>query len=312
MCTAVSWRNGGHYFGRNLDLEHGYGEQVTVTPRNYPFRFRAAGEMENHYAMIGMACVAEGYPLYYDATNEKGLSMAGLNFPGNAVYRAPVSGKDNVAPFEFIPWVLGQCADLEQAEHLLRRLNLADIPFSSRLPLTPLHWLLSDSTGSLVVEPMKDSLHIYRNPVEVLTNSPPFNFHMANLCQYRNLTPEEAEPRFSGAIDLQPFSRGMGAIGLPGDFSSPSRFVRAAFVKLNSCSNVEELACVSQFFHILGSVAMPRGCVRLGEGTHEITRYTSCCSADTLSYYCSTYESRQITAVDMHKVDLEGNRLFIH
>ena len=152
MCTAVTYATKDHYFGRNLDLEMSYRETVTVTPRKYPFSFRAAGMLEQHYAMIGMATVEDGYPLYYDAVNEKGLAMAGLNFPGNADYKPAADEKDNVTPFELIPWILGQCADLTQARALLEKLNLVQIPFSPRFPLTPLHWIISDRQGSLTVE----------------------------------------------------------------------------------------------------------------------------------------------------------------
>ena len=103
MCTAITYKTKDHYFGRNLDLEYSYKETVTVTPRNYVFDFRKMGKLESHFAMVGMAYIADGYPLYYDATNEKGLSAAGLNFPENADYKAYCDGKENVAPFELIP-----------------------------------------------------------------------------------------------------------------------------------------------------------------------------------------------------------------
>ena len=93
MCTAASYRTKDLYFGRNLDYEFSYGDEVTITPRNYPFTFRRAGEMRTHYAMIGMAYVAEEYPLYYDAVNEKGLCIAGLNFVGNAACQSETDGR---------------------------------------------------------------------------------------------------------------------------------------------------------------------------------------------------------------------------
>ena len=309
MCTAITYQTKDHYFGRNLDLEYSYSETVTVTPRNYPFHFRKMGMMQTHYAMIGMAYVVEDYPLYYDATNETGLSMAGLNFPGNACYHEIQESRDNVSPFEFIPWVLGQCANLEAAQRLLARLNLAQIPFSEQLPLSPLHWIIADRSGSLVVESMQDGLRIHPDPVGVLTNNPPFDYHMTHLNQFLNLTPKEAASRFSDKLELQPFSKGMGALGLPGDLSSASRFVRAAFVKLNSVSGDTESESISQFFHILNSVAMPRGCVRPGEGEYEITQYTSCCNTDRGIYYYTTYENSQIAAVALHAENLDGREL---
>ena len=309
MCTAATYRTKDHYFGRNLDLEYSYHETVTITPRNYPFRFRRMGVLDKHFAMIGMAYVNQDYPLYYEATNEKGLSMAGLNFPGNAVYQPEREGKDNVSPFEFIPWILGQCADLTAARVLLERINLAEIPFSEELPLSTLHWIIADGEAAITVEAMADGLHIYDNPVGILTNNPPFDFHMTNLCNYMALTREAPANTFGGALELTPYSRGMGSLGLPGDLSSASRFVKAAFTKLNSLSGQSESESISQFFHILGSVAQQRGCVHMGEGKYEITIYSSCCNTDKGIYYYTTYENSQITGVDMHREDLEGSGL---
>jgi len=305
LCTAVTYQTKNHYFGRNLDLEFSYGEQVTVTPRAFPLSFREQRVMEPHYAMIGMAHVAEGYPLYYDAVNETGLAMAGLNFPHSARYQPRRQGMDNVAPFEFIPWVLGQCADLDEAKKLLERVSLMKADFSPELTCTPLHWFIADRSGAVAAEPMEDGLHLYDAPVGVLTNEPPFPQQMERLADFMVLSACEPVNRFAPHIPLGAGSRGMGAVGLPGDFSSPSRFVRAAFVRNNSLSGESEEESVSQFFHILGSVAMPRGCVRVGEAGQEITRYSSCCSTDRGIYYCTTYENSTVTAVDLHREDLD-------
>lgn len=309
MCTAATYLTKDFYFGRNLDLEHSYRESVTVTPRAFPLHFRCGKMLDNHYALIGMATVAEGYPLYYEATNEKGMSLAGLNFPGNAVYYEAVEGKDNITPFELIPWLLGQCATVDQAKTLLETMNLWKEPFSETFPLSPLHWILADRKECLVLESMADGLKVYENPVGILTNNPPFDFHMYNLASHMNLTPMPPENRFSGKIDLKPFSLGMGSIGLPGDMSSPSRFVKAAFTKLNSRSGDTESESVSQFFHILGSVSQPRGLTNVRAEEYEFTLYSSCCNTDKGIYYYTTYENSQISAVDMHRENLDGKDL---
>lgn len=306
MCTAITYQTKDHYFGRNLDLEYSYQESVTVTPRNYPFHFRCVKPLDHHHAMIGMATVVDGYPLYYDATNEAGLSMAGLNFPGNAVYQPQKDEMDNVTPFEFIPWILGQCSTVAAALPLLERLNLTEISFNQDFPLSPLHWILADTGCSITIEPTAEGLRIYENPIGVLTNNPPFDYHMHNLKNYLNLTRDEPTNRFAPGIDLTPYSRGMGAMGLPGDLSSASRFVKAAFTKLNSQSGDSESESLSQFFHILGSVAQQNGCVRVGNG-YEKTVYSSCCNVDRGIYYYTTYENSQITGVNMHREDLDGN-----
>ncbi len=309
MCTAVSLKTKDHYFGRNLDLEYSYHETVTVTPRNFPFHFRKVGDLPNHYAMIGMAYVEDNYPLYYDATNEKGLSMAGLNFPENAYYPSCVEGKDNVAPFEFIPWILGKCATVKEARELLAKINLCDVNYSERLPLSPLHWIISDKEESITVESVKEGLKVYDNPVGVMTNNPTFDIQLFNLNNYMSLSTEPPVNNFCKSLDLKTYSRGMGALGLPGDLSSMSRFVKVAFTKMNSVSGTSEDESVGQFFHILTSVEQQRGCVHMGEGKYEITIYSSCCNTDKGIYYYTTYGNRQITAVDMHKTDLDANIL---
>lgn len=309
MCTAVTYSTKDHYFGRNLDLEYSYKETVTITPRNYNFKFRKLNNIENHYAIIGMAYVANEYPLYYDAINEKGLGMAGLNFPTNADYKEEKEGADNVAPFEFIPWVLSQCANLDEVKKLLSKINIAKINFSDELPASPLHWIISDKEASITVESVKDGLKIYDNPLGVLTNNPTFDIHMFNLNNYMGLSTEQPENNFSKKLNLDTYSRGMGGLGLPGDLSSASRFVKAAFVKMNSISGDSESESISQFFHILGSVDQQRGCVHMGNNQYEITIYSSCCNMDKGIYYYTTYENGQVTGVDMHNENLDGTEL---
>lgn len=309
MCTAAVYKTKDFYFGRTLDYEFSYGDEVVITPRNFPFAFTEKEGIHSHYAIIGMAHVAEEYPLYYDAVNEKGLGMAGLNFVGNAFYRDFEKDRDNIALHEFIPWILCQCASVKEAKGLLERINLRNTPFNKDLPLAKLHWMISDCEESITVESVKDGIKVYDNPVGILTNNPTFDQQLFSLNQYRNLSPEQPENRFSSELDLPCYSRGMGAIGLPGDLSSQSRFVRATFVKMNSVSGDSELESVSQFFHILGSVDQQRGCCEVEQGMYEITLYTSCCNATRGIYYYTSYDNHQITAVDMSKEDLAGEQL---
>lgn len=312
MCTAITYKTKYHYFGRNLDLEVSYGEKVTITPRNFPFHFRKVKDLQYHYAMIGVATVVDNVPLYYDATNEKGLSMAGLNFPGNADYKPEQKGKDNVAPFELIPWILGQCATILEARVMLENINIVQIDFSKELPLSPLHWIISDREQSITLEVTKEGLKIYDNSVGVLTNNPTFDMQMFNLNNYMHLSSEIPTNSFSKKLQLKPYSRGMGAMGMPGDLSSESRFIKVAFTKLNSVSGDSEMESISQFFHILGSVYQQRGCVHIREEKYEITIYSSCCNTDKGIYYYTTYENSQITGVDMHRENLDGEQLITY
>ncbi|MDY2510655.1 MAG: choloylglycine hydrolase, partial [Ruminococcus callidus] len=304
MCTAATYKTTDFYFGRTLDYECSYGEEITITPRNFVFSFRNMGTVKSHYAMIGMAHIAENYPLYYDAVNEKGLAMAGLNFVGNAHYHEMMPDKENIAQFEFIPWILCNCASVSEAQHLIDNINLLNIPFNSRMPIAQLHWMISDRNKTITVESVAEGIRVYENPVGILTNNPPFDEQLFQLNNYMHLSPKTPQNNFSKKLQLQTYSRGMGALGLPGDLSSQSRFVRASFVKMNSISGNTEYQSVSQFFHILGSVDQQRGCCEVSNGKYEITIYTSCCNVDKGIYYYTTYDNHQISGVDLYKEDL--------
>ena len=259
MCTVLSIKLNNHYFGRTLDLEYNYKEQIIITPKDYPLRFRYNKTINNHYSIIGIGIIENNYPLYYDACNEKGVAIAGLNFAGNAIYREIEEDMVNVTPFEFIPYLLSQAESVEDVKKLLENLNMVNINFSENLPLSPLHWMISDENSSIIVEPLENGLKVYDNPVGVLTNNPTFDMQLFNLNNYRNLSVKTPENTFSKNLELDTYSRGMGAIGLPGDLSSASRFVKVAFTRENSFSGASESESVSQFFHILGSVEQQKG-----------------------------------------------------
>lgn len=311
MCTAISYRDGDHYFGRNLDVEGSYREGVVITPRNFPLPFRYIPEKKTHYAMIGMATVVDGYPLYFDATNEKGLSIAGLNFPGNAVFAPYAEGKNNIAPFELTPYILSQCTSAEEAEALLSETNLVHLAFREDIPVTPLHWMISDRERSLVLECTKDGMRIYHNPFGVLTNSPPFPFHRENLHRYMGLHEGPEARSLSSRLPLENISLGFGAMGLPGDFSSISRFVKAVFVKEKSLPGHTQQDSIAQFFRILQSVAMPKGCVLMETGAYEYTRYSSCCNTDKQEYSFQTYDAFTLRKICLRDHNLNAENLLV-
>lgn len=311
MCTAAAYKTKDFYFGRTLDYECSYGEEIVVTPRNYSFHFLEMGDMNSHYAMIGMAHVAQGCPLYYDAVNEKGLAIAGLNFVGNAHYNKPVEGRENVAVFELIWWLLGSCTTVKECREKLAKINLTDTTFGG-LPTAQLHWMIADKDETITLESVEDGIHVYDNPVRVLANNPTFPEQMFGLNNYMHLSAKPPQNLFAKGLPLTVYSRGMGALGLPGDLSSQSRFVRAAFVNMNSVSGDSENESVGQFFHILGSVDQQNGCCELESGEYEKTIYTSCCNTTRGIYYYNTYNNRQISAVDMHRADLDGKELYCY
>lgn len=308
MCTAINFKTKNMYFGRTLDYEFSYGEKITITPREYEFKFRHLGVNSNHYAIIGMAHVFEDYPLYYEAANEKGLAIAGLNFVGNAYYRKPSLKKNNVAQYEFIPWILANFSSVAEVKKVLKNINITDDEVNEKFKCASLHWLISDLNEAIVVESTSKGIKVYDNKVGVLTNNPQFEYQMFNLNNYQNLSICDPANSFSKKIDLNRYSRGMGGIGLPGDLSSMSRFVRVAFHKLNSKCNDDEISSVNQFFHIMNSVSQTRGLCAVNDN-YEITIYTSCINLNEGKYYYTTYNNHQINMVDLHKVDLDQKDL---
>lgn len=310
MCTAISLKTKDFYFGRNLDYEFSYGEEIVIAPRNYPFFFRHEKEISHHLALIGVAHIANGYPLYYDAMNESGLGMAGLNFVGNARYCSSLSeSKNNIAQFELIPWILSQAKTVKEAKKLIEKINIVDTPFSDKFPPSELHYIIADKDDCIVLESVKEGIRVYDNPIGVLTNNPPFDEQLFWLNRYMNLSRKEPKNQFSSLAPLHTFSRGMGAIGLPGDLSSPSRFAKVAFTKLNSVSLTDELSSISQFFHILQSVEQQRGVAEVKDNEYEITIYSTCYNGDKGICYYTSYGNRRINAIDMKKENIDGDKL---
>ena len=310
MCTALRMSGGHHLFGRTLDLEKSYGEGVTIVPRNYKLSFQHVERSESHLAIIGMACVYGGYPLYYDAMNENGVAMAALNFPESAVYRSVCEGTTNLASYELIPWVLSSASSVRETVRLLENVNVTDESVSNDLSATPLHWMISDKNGSIVVESVGLGLRVYENRFGVLTNEPPFPYHEAHLAEYMHLTSSYPTNVISPDIELVPYSRGMGAIGLPGDYSSASRFVRAFFAKSNVVIGGSEVEEISAFFHTIGTVSTPSGSVCSESGEAVRTIYTSCADTDSMTYYFKTYENSRVRAVKMQGEDGDSLRFF--
>ena len=274
MCTAILMKNKSAFFGRNLDLDYHYSESIVIVPRNFPFNFEEA-----RFAIIGTAFLKDGYPLFYDGMNEKGLCAAGLNFPESAVYLPEREGFLNVASFDLIPWILSTCSNLSEAKEKLRRTNVLNANFSENLPATPLHWIFADKTGSFVAEPRKTGLEIYENPVDVLTNEPPFPKHLENL----------------GKIEGSFFKNNL---------SSEERFAKAVFLKENC---VFEKDFVNRFFKILESL----GKTELKENRKK-TVYSSCMDLEKGIYYYRTYENSRITAVALKKEDFGGERIVFY
>ena len=290
MCTAIRIKRG--IIGRNLDYEIKYGEELAVSPPLFTFTYKMLPPDGEHNAIIGIAKTVNGYPLYFDAINEHGLGCIALSFPESAYYRDPKRGFVNLAPHEVIQYILTHAADIREARRELERINIIDKPYNEELPVAKLHWFISDGEHSLILESTKSGMAVYEDDVGVLTNEPPYPFHRTNIRTYLNLTDKEAVDRFPGSTAMTPYSRGMGAVGLPGDHSSASRFVRAAFTRAASITP-DGVSDITEAFHVLASVEQQSGCVDVG-GVPEYTQYTSVADLTDGVYYLRTYRNSRI------------------
>lgn len=307
MCTALGIKTKDFYFGRTFDWHCSYGEKVIVTPRNFPFSYRHMPNEKQGFAIIGTAINGGNYPLYYDAVNEKGLCMAGLNFPNNACYQNLEKGKINVASFEIIPYVLRNCEHISQAKSLLEKINITDDKFSKDMPESSLHWIIADKNGSLTAEATETGFKIYENPVNVLTNNPPFELQMENLKKYDFLSSfENKSSKIYNSKEY--FCTGTGGEGLPGDNTSMSRFVRTVFNSQNAEKPETDEESLAMFFKIMSKVECIKGCVRSDQG-NDYTVYISCCNADKGVYYVKTYNKHGINRFNIHTENLESNTL---
>lgn len=312
MCTCLALKSNNTYFGRNLDLESSFNEMVVITPRKFPLTFKKEKTLKEHYAIIGMATIINNYPLYAEATNEHGLSIAGLEFEGNAKYFKSKVNHLNLGSFELIPYILGTCKDIREFLELSKKLNILDLNFSTKVVHSNLHWMIADKKECYVIESTKEGLKVYKNPYGVLTNNPPFPFHLDNVKLYLNVTKEVVESRFSDSLTLTSFTTGMGTYGLPGDFTSPSRFVKATYL-LNNCEHYKnESENVSNFFHILGSVSFPKGSVLSKTKENHYTIYSSCINVNKGIYYFKTYNNSRISSVSLDKCDYKSDKLIFY
>ncbi|MDO5725889.1 MAG: choloylglycine hydrolase [Tissierellia bacterium] len=309
MCTFFKLVGDSFYIGRNMDIEYSFGEELVITPRNYEWKWRNAAPKSKNYAIIGMATVDENYPLYAEGANEHGLVMASLNFPGNAKFFPKMEGKLNLTPFEFIPYILSNFKTVKEVREIAKDINLIDEAFKESMPLAPLHFILADKDEALVFEQEADGMHIYDNPIGILTNNPQFDRHMDNLQNYTNLRVENPKTSFAKSFEPKPYGQGLGAVGLPGDASPMSRFVRTAFYKLTTeeleKSNINHL----QVFHILDAVKMLRGSVKTPDDKWDITTYSACIDASRGIYYFKTYDNPQIYDVKLHNENLDSKNL---
>lgn len=306
MCTCIMLKNVDTFFGRNMDLNYSFNEKIIIVPRYFKLNFKIEKPLSSHYAFIGIGCIIDNYPLFAEASNEKGLSIAALNFQDNAFYHNIDIYKRNLAPYELFTYLLAKFSTVDEVKTFLKKANIINVDFNADIKVTPLHFMISDKNASIVVESTKNGLNVYDNPYNVLTNNPSFPYHVENIKNYLNLSIDD--PIDSLKLDLKPFSYGQGLIGLPGDYSSASRFVKTLFIKNNMSLITDEKDTIRQFFYCLESVKMIIGLVKTKEG-YEYSRYTSCFNVNKSILYYKKYEGNIINKVDMNSYDINKNKL---
>lgn len=303
MCTAVWFvdADGNFYMGRNLDWGCGYGQKVVVTPRGWTWKARHAGTVVATSAIIGMGVLSQrttGLPLYFDCANEAGLMVEGLSFAaGFAHYYKPEAGKTNVTSYELPLWLASRFATVEEVEQAAQDLVITDDQSSPEFAPTPLHWIVADKNSAIVLEQDAKGLHVYKDGFGVLTNQPGFGFHEQNMRNYIALTNQWPGNKTLGSQKVTPLGVGPSIIGMPGDTSSISRFVRVAFLNANYPAQNGEKDNITRLFRTLGSVGMVKGLSKMADGSFEYTIYTAGWSSRSHTYYYSTYDDPAIRAV---------------
>ena len=312
MCTGVRFTDdkGNMFFGRNLDWSEGYGQKVVVTPKGYKYHSAFLGDLQPKYAVIGMGIIQDDVPLYFDCGNDAGLAIAGLNFPGYAQYeKDSVAGRTNIAAYEFPLWVAMNFSSVDEVMQALANVAIVAKPINDQYPVSMLHWMIGDGQKSIVVEYTAAGLQVFQNDVDVLTNQPGYKWHKENLRNYMNLSSPQPEKVEWGNAELTAFGSGSLMRGLPGDYYSPSRFVRVAYFNTHYPEKTSEEENVSRLFHTLAGVAMIDGAAAMADGNFEKTIYTGGYSAATQTYYWNTYEDPAIQKAALSDYDLNSDKL---
>ncbi|MGV8905110.1 MAG: linear amide C-N hydrolase [Acetobacterium sp.] len=310
MCTSITLTTADrlNLLARTMDFAFILEPELIFIPRKYPLVFEMAGpEPSAKYALMGIGQQQETFT-FTDGVNEAGLACATLYFPGYAQYsKAIISDKTNLASYEVVGWLLANFSTIDEVKESISQLNIVNTPAKLFGIVTPLHWIVTDKSGNtIVIEPMMSGLVIHDNPLGVMSNSPDFDWHLTNIRNYIGINPFKIEPLKLDGLTFAPFGNGARTIGLPGDYTPPSRFIRALFGKeaINELANEDE--GIKAAFHILASVDIPKGSV-VTDGGVDYTQYTACMVCNTGTYYVKTYDNNQIIRACLFDEDLDAS-----
>lgn len=310
MCTSFLITGVNSILARNMDIDFSLNEKVIIVPKNYKlFLKKEEDVITNHYAVMGLGTVIDSYPLLGDAMNEKGLSACALNFKGNAKYYKYDTTKFNLAPYELMLYLLCRCHSVSEVKKVLEDINIIDIDFSKQIKNTPLHFMFADKDKSIVVETTVEGMKVYDNVYNVLTNNPPFSYHLENVKHYIHLSTNEISNTFDKKLNIENYSLGQGAVGLPGDYSSSSRFIKVLFIKNNMRYRYDEEDIINHAFKALDAVSMIDGLVQTSNG-YEYTHYQVCYNLSNGKMYYKNYENKYVK-YDLNDYNILDNKLKI-
>jgi choloylglycine hydrolase len=316
-CTGIQLKSQDNAYvsGRTLEFGIPINTVIDIIPRNYAFTGTlpdgsSGMKYKSKYGAVG-GSLDNGVEVQ-DGMNEAGLSVGAFYFPGYAGYAAVTSKNKNKAlsPLQFPTWILTQFATIDQVKAALNNVAIVPTVYQAWGLVPPLHYIVYDKTGaSIVIEPLNGKLVVYNNPMGVFTNSPTFDWHMTNLRNYINLSPINVSPVAVSGMELSQFSQGSGMHGLPGDFTSPSRFVRAAFYTATAIPAPNASQEVLNVFHILNQFDIPMGAVRdvqNGKMAPEYTMITIVRDPQNLDYYFKSYQNQSINVIHLSSFDLNA------
>lgn len=319
-CTGIKLasKDGSVINGRTLEFGVVVDVTVAVIPRN--FAFKGATQKgpglpyTSKYAAVG--AFAFGNPVFMDGLNEKGLAVGTFYFPTFAKYTelTPENQSKAISQFEFANWVLTQFATIEEVKAGLENIVIAPIVIKEWGPeAAPFHYIVYEKNGrAITVEPLNGKLVVTENKIGTFTNSPTIDWHLTNLRNYINLTPFNAKPVTLNGVTLEPFGEGSGMVGIPGDFTPPSRFVRAAIYSTTAIPSETNNEAVYQMFHILNQFDIPLGAARskVGDVVYSDSTLLTCVKdPETLKYYFRSYNDQAIKVVDLKAFDLNAKAI---
>lgn len=303
MCTAITLQTtkGENFFGRTMDFSYDIKPGIYIVPKNYKWDSNGAIERcVDHYSFISMGEDRDGVLGFFDGVNERGFAAAALYFQGYAYYDLPIGNKKSIVSLDFLHYILGNCSSIDDLKTLVKNVTIIGEVDPVTKTKAPLHWIATDRSGKCaVVEQTKTGLKVIDNPIGVMANSPDFNWQMTNLRNYMSTSVQQSNEANWGNVSLTPFGQGGGSRNLPGGFTSPERFTRAAFLKTHIEVPKKSSEAVMACFHIMNSVSIPKGIVVTDRGTYDYTKYIAFINTNTCEYYFKTYEDDEIMTVSL-------------